>query len=382
MFRRKLLLLLGLVATLTGAYADDNGTLAIANVQNAVQGKTGSLDIVLSGSTRTYRDFQFDITLPAGLTYTVHSAGALLNGHTIQTSDQGSNTTRLTGYSDNTLTAANGTLLTISFTVAESATAGVNTVTLANAVFSDDAATHYTLTAGDNTVTVTGALTLSETDTEAPTPASGVNVTLSRSFDVNKWYTICLPFALTAEKLKTAFGENVKVGDFIGYTVSGSAIGVNFTTVTAMAANHPYIIKVTDGAVNNPTFNGVDIVAGTPVNNKGTDDTDENIKAMIGVYTETTLESNWLYIKDNRFKYSNGTSNVKPYRAYFRFCDFTDAMHSRSIIIVEDGATGIRLVDGVQADGGDWYDLSGRRLSGKPASKGVYIQNGKKVVIK
>ena len=380
MFRRKLLLLLGLMATLTGAYADDNGTLAIANVQNAVQGKTGSLDIVLSGSPRTYRDFQFDITLPAGLAYTVHSAGALLNGHTIQTS--GSSTIRFTGYSTGTLTAANGTLLTVSFTVAKSATAGANTVALANAVFSDDAATHYPLTAGDNTVTVTGALTLSDDDTAAPTPASGVNVTLSRSFDMNKWYTICLPFALTAEKVQTAFGENVKMGDFSGYTVSGSAIGVNFTTVTAMAANHPYIIKVIDANVENPTFNGVDIVAGSPVNNKGTDDTPANIKAMIGVYTETTLENNWLYIKDNRFKYSNGTSKVKPYRAYFRFCDFTDAMHSRSIIIVEDGATGIRLVDGAQADGGDWYDLSGRKLSGKPASKGVYIQNGKKVVIK
>ena len=379
MFRRKLLLLLGLMATLTSAYADDNGTLAIANVQNAVQGKTGSLDIVLSGSPRTYRDFQFDITLPAGLTYTVHSAGALLNGHTILTS--GSGTIRFTGYSTGTLTAANGTLLTISFTVAESATAGANTVTLANAVFSDDAAKHYILAAGDNTVTVTGALTLSETDTAAPTPASGVNVTLSRSFAVNKWYTICLPFALSADKVKSAFGENVKVGDFSGYTVSGSAIGVNFTTVTAMAANHPYIIKVTDGAVNNPTFNGVDIVTGTPVNNKGTDAA-ENIKAMIGVYTETTLENNWLYIKDSKFKYSTGTSKVRPYRAYFRFRDFTDAMHSRSIIIVEDGATGIRLIDGAQADGGDWYDLSGRKLSGKPASKGVYIQNGKKVVIK
>ncbi len=381
MFRRKLLLLFVLLATLTSAYAD-NGTLAIANVRNAVRGMTGSLDIVLSGSTRTYRDFQFDITLPDGLTYTGNSAGTLQDGHSIHISDQGGNTTRLTGYSDHTLTDTNGTLLTISFTVDGSATVGDNTVTLANAVFSDDYATHYPLTAGDNTVTVTGALTLSETDTAAPTAASGVNVTLSRSFDVGNWYTICLPFALTADKLKTAFGENVKVGDFSGYTVSGSAIGVNFTTVTAMAANHPYIIKVIDGAVNNPTFNGVDIVAGTPVNNKGTDATDKNIQAMIGVYQETTLESNWLYIRGNKFKYSNGTSKVRPYRAYFRFCDFTDAMHSRSIIIVEDGATGIRLVDGAQADGGDWYDLSGRKLSGKPASKGVYIQNGKKVVIK
>ena len=29
-----------------------------------------------------------------------------------------------------------------------------------------------------------------------------------------------------------------------------------------------------------------------------------------------------------------------------------------------------------------WYDLSGRRLSGKPSRVGVYIYNGKKVVIK
>jgi hypothetical protein len=34
----------------------------------------------------------------------------------------------------------------------------------------------------------------------------------------------------------------------------------------------------------------------------------------------------------------------------------------------------------VQSD--SWYDLQGRRLSGKPARKGLYLQNGKKVVMK
>ena len=33
-------------------------------------------------------------------------------------------------------------------------------------------------------------------------------------------------------------------------------------------------------------------------------------------------------------------------------------------------------------DNGDWYDLNGRKLNAKPTTKGVYIQNGKKVVIK
>jgi len=29
-----------------------------------------------------------------------------------------------------------------------------------------------------------------------------------------------------------------------------------------------------------------------------------------------------------------------------------------------------------------WFDLSGRKLKGKPISKGIYINNSKKVIIK
>ena len=34
------------------------------------------------------------------------------------------------------------------------------------------------------------------------------------------------------------------------------------------------------------------------------------------------------------------------------------------------------------ADEGDWYDMSGRKLNGRPTKKGVYIQNNKKIVIR
>jgi hypothetical protein len=33
-------------------------------------------------------------------------------------------------------------------------------------------------------------------------------------------------------------------------------------------------------------------------------------------------------------------------------------------------------------EAGAWYDLNGRRLFGKPTAKGLYIVNGRKVVIK
>ena len=56
---------------------------------------------------------------------------------------------------------------------------------------------------------------------------------------------------------------------------------------------------------------------------------------------------------------------------------------TRSISIVfGDGTTGIESIDNGQLTIDNWYDLNGRRLDGKPTKKGVYIQNGKKVVVK
>ena len=56
---------------------------------------------------------------------------------------------------------------------------------------------------------------------------------------------------------------------------------------------------------------------------------------------------------------------------------------TRSISIVfGDGTTGIEAIDNGQLTIDNWYDLNGRRLQGKPTKKGVYIQNGKKVVVK
>ena len=45
--------------------------------------------------------------------------------------------------------------------------------------------------------------------------------------------------------------------------------------------------------------------------------------------------------------------------------------------------TGIQAVDSWHGtmDSG-WYDLSGRKFLGKPGTKGVYIHNGEKIVIK
>lgn len=47
-------------------------------------------------------------------------------------------------------------------------------------------------------------------------------------------------------------------------------------------------------------------------------------------------------------------------------------------------ATAIESIDNGQRtmDEGVWYTIDGRMLSGKPTTKGIYVNNGRKVIIK
>ena len=52
------------------------------------------------------------------------------------------------------------------------------------------------------------------------------------------------------------------------------------------------------------------------------------------------------------------------------------------LALVRDGATAIDLVTTPDEGEGKWFDLQGRQLDGKPSKKGLYIRNGKKMIIK
>ena len=376
--KKRLLLFAGLLAVLTRVQADD-GTLSITNIRNVVPGQTGSFDIVINGSTNTYRDFQLDLTLPEGLSYNGYTAGALLNGHLLERSAQAGASSRITGYTSptQTMTDQTGTLLTVSFNVASTATGELSGGSLSNIRLSDAGAVSHALTNAAISVTVPAMAALSENGT--PTAQTGAYVTFNRDFTAGNWATICLPFPMTAAQVTAAFGAGVKIGDFNGYTVSGNTINVNFASVTAIEANHPYIIKVasdissfsiTDATVDiNPTV--------SPTINKGDVTT---IKAMTGVYAETTLTSNKLYLKGNNFKYSTGTTKVAPYHAYFDFGDFSASGARVVTFTFDDQPTGIKALT-MPGNGSDAiYDLQGRRV--ETPSDGVYIQNGRKSVNK
>ena len=87
----------------------------------------------------------------------------------------------------------------------------------------------------------------------------------------------------------------------------------------------------------------------------------------------------------NKLYYPSAAMNVNACRAVFVLNGLTagDIATSRIKLNFEDDeTTEIRPTPCPSLYGGEWYDLSGRKLNGKPTAKGLYIKDGKKVVIK
>lgn len=238
---------------------------------------------------------------------------------------------------------------------------------------------------------------LDETSTTAPTAAEDVNVRVKRTIQANEWSTICLPFTMTEAQCKAAFGDDVELGDFTGYETEldgdDNIIGitVNFNDATAIEANHPYIIKVSS-AITEFTVEQVNIDPEEEPTVAAVKRTKKQWSEMTGTYVaNTVLEATNLFLSGNKFWYSAGQTKMKAFRAYFDFYDVLteveDEYTSRIMMSFDDeSTTGIdaqRLMDnGHQGV----YDLQGRRVdssaSGSSLKKGLYIVNGKKVVVK
>jgi hypothetical protein len=234
-----------------------------------------------------------------------------------------------------------------------------------------------------------------EDDTEAPNVVSNANVTVNRKLNANKWSTICLPFAMSEVQAKNAFGTDVEIADFTGYDTQKDAGGhivglsVNFSDVTEMEANHPYIIKVKND-ISQFSVDGIDV---TPSENPKTifdnglsGDQQEIYGSFVGTYVaETIIPQNGLFISDNQFWYSNGNKKMKAFRAYFNFSDVlaeTEDQNqlSRIVLSFDNESTGVREITNCSPANNIYYDLQGRRvLSPK---KGLYINNGRIIKVK
>jgi hypothetical protein len=139
----------------------------------------------------------------------------------------------------------------------------------------------------------------------------------------------------------------------------------------------------------NPEFKGV-INSDAPANIE-TDYVD-----FVGTYSPVsiyTAEKTNLYLgADNKLYYPTATDfTLNAFRGYFQLKqgltagDPNAGVRAFVLNFGDDETTGIISVhdSGFMVNGSDaWYTLDGRKLDGKPTRAGVYINNGKAVVIK
>ena len=254
----------------------------------------------------------------------------------------------------------------------------------------------------------TTAVTLDEesdnTDILTELDGKTVDVTLKRTLREGGWNTFAVPFSISTtdysalQTLLAAVGGSITVKELTGSSFANGKLTMNFATATSIEAGKPYLVKVSGDidlatlpavidayiqayspGITNP-FKGT-LVSKT-VAPKETDAVD-----FIPTLGKTTImgdnPKSVLFIGAGSQLMSPETlpADMKGFRAYFQLKG--DAAQAQAFTLnFGDDVTGIRPTPNPSLNGGEWYDLSGRKLDKRPATKGVYIVNGKKTVIK
>lgn len=222
--------------------------------------------------------------------------------------------------------------------------------------------------------------TLDENSVNTIEAYENANVTLKRTFYKDgEWNTLCLPFAVA--DAKTAFdGAELREVD----TQKSNGNTIVFKEATTIKAGKPYLIKwaktpneVCD-FVN--TFEGVTLVAtAAPVKVN-------DAITFTGFYNKATADKLGASVAaigagNKLFKVTSG--EMKGFRAAFVLNPATPAAGIK--VVIDGTTTGIEdlVVDGVKANG-RVYNLNGQYVGNSlnGLQPGIYIQNGKKVVVK
>lgn len=226
--------------------------------------------------------------------------------------------------------------------------------------------------------TVTSSNTLDEVAVNSFNAQNNVDVQLKRTLSPEHWNSFCVPFAISADVIAEKFGAGTLVYTF------GSMNGnvMNFAPSTTIEAGKPYIVKPTQEVVD-PSFTGVNIEA-TAAKKVGADG-----YFMQGIYsakTDLTTDGTNLFLGDgNKFYKPAGTTTarMKGLRAFFIVPQGTNLAALRANI---DGAT--TAIDEFatvveQPTDNRIYNLQGQFVGTSfEGLHGVYVQNGKKVLVK
>ena len=235
---------------------------------------------------------------------------------------------------------------------------------------------------------------------------------LRRTFNGGKWNSLVLPVSLTKEQFHEAFGIGAQLSEIDCVTTKDNNRIINFKTVqesadgTYLKENIPYIIyideaetekhpadeqyeSIEDGVVQGPIYivnSGVDYLDYQMKNNKKT------VKVTSGITPELSYLGSYVHdqsLPKDCYIFSNGnlfhTSKEYQMKAYRCWIEYqTDDDTPLAKFSVNNTATGIDCItDNIENADSHIYNISGQKIENTDnLPEGIYIINGKKLIIK
>ncbi len=161
--------------------------------------------------------------------------------------------------------------------------------------------------------------------------------------------------------------------------VSGSELVLTAISDKIVNAGNAVILKSTD----NPVMT-------LKADNSTGDYSDNELKGLsvrtLASDVKTTYGTSTIYVmgnKSNKFGFHKYTGAYMPANKAFLALGSGSSAPLRMVIDDDEETTGVAsMADGIDNMSDEWYTLDGRKLNSKPTTKGMYIVNGKKVMIK
>lgn len=226
-------------------------------------------------------------------------------------------------------------------------------------------------------ITTNPAIVLDETVAPEDLPTSGSQSVVVVKYTAKKgWNTICVPFKISDADLEAIFGEGYKVYDFKSY--KDGELGFQEVNALNRVAGYPYIVYSENPAtIKEPGY----IL--TYVEFRSVNYDEYNGARFQGTFAPMpagTMKGKYGVTPTGKIQKGGANAWMKGYRAYF---ELPEDVNPSKLAITIDGqtiATGIDAVEMLNELNGNVYDLQGRKVNS--AKKGIFIQNGKKIVVK
>lgn len=226
---------------------------------------------------------------------------------------------------------------------------------------------------------------------------NNATVTLTKPLTANVWNTICLPFSMTEQQVRSAFGEDARIAEFKKVEESGKKALFGMHYYQLITAGKPCLIKPSKVS-DTYTIKGVTIDA-----EQALTIADSNKKFdFVGTYASTNMpvNSHFLGSTDGKLYYITKAKDISGLKAFLKPVDNTSASTGNAKLSIafdktdnspDNNTTGIEAIkDYTDQDSANSsankgiYNINGQFVGTNPAilSQGIYVVNGKKFIVK